>query len=434
MADETVTLVLEKAVAGGRSLARLDGRVVLVSGGIPGERVRAAIERTGKGLAFARVVEVDDASPDRIEPPSDPRCGGLAFAHVAYHRQLTLKCAIVEDALARIGGLRELPPIEVAASPERQWRLRARLHVSGRRVGFFLEGTHTLCDAAPSGQLVPGLLALAEDTMARLQPPVVACVEAMVVTETLAGDRQAVHLELARPLPRHGPVWVEGEDKAQATATRPAGVSAALAGSRHPVTIAGDPHVRESLVALGVPEGAEIGLVRHAASFFQGNRALLPHLVAHVTAAVRGHSALVDLYAGVGLFGLAATAATGVPATLVEGDPVSAEDLVTNAASFGSQARAVRGDVETFVRDRRDWPDGACVIVDPPRTGLAPTVVEGLSAAAPPRLVYVSCDPATLARDLRALTAAGLRLASLRVFDMFPVTAHVETVAVLERG
>ena len=124
MADDTFVLTLEKPVAGGRSLARLDGRVVLVSGGIPGERVRVAMERSGKGVAFARVIDVEDASPDRVAPGSDPQCGGLAFAHVAYDRQLALKCAIVEDALGRIGRLRGLPTIAAVGSPGGEWRLR----------------------------------------------------------------------------------------------------------------------------------------------------------------------------------------------------------------------------------------------------------------------------------------------------------------------
>ena len=158
MVDDTFTLTLDKAVAGGRTLARLDGRIVLVAGGIPGERVRVTMERTGKGVAFARVVAIEEASPDRVTPDADPHCGGLAFAHVSYPRQLDLKRGIVEDAMGRIGRLRDLPTIDVVGSPVREWRIRARLHAQGRRVGFFREGTHSLCDAAPSGQLAPGLL------------------------------------------------------------------------------------------------------------------------------------------------------------------------------------------------------------------------------------------------------------------------------------
>ncbi len=433
MADDTLTLTLEKPVAGGRTLARHAGRVVLVSGGIPGERVRVAMERSGKGVAFARVESVEEPSPDRITPEGDPRCGGLAFAHVAYPRQVELKRAIVEDAMARIGRLRDLPAIETVGSPVRAWRLRARLHVQGGRAGFFREGSHALCNPRPSGQMVEGLVELAEDTVRRLAPQAQRAVDAVVVTSTVAGDQQAVHLELTRPLPRHGDILAPPGETSAGGAPQCTGVSAALTSSRQTATLWGHPWVSESLSALGLPGGDAATLVRHAAAFFQGNRALLPGLVRHVLDAVRDDAPIVDLYAGVGLFGIAAAVRGASSVTLVEGDPVSAEDLVTNAAAFGDRVRAVRGDVESFVGDESAALSNSSVVVDPPRTGLSPVVTKTLAASPPRRLVYVSCDPATLARDLQALTGAGMRITSMTMFDMFPVTAHVETVVVLER-
>lgn len=422
-------MYLEKAVAGGRALARVDGRVVLVSGGIPGERVRVAIDRTGKGVAFGRVVAVESASPDRIEPASDPACGGLAFAHVRYPAQLELKRAIVEDALARIGRIRDLPPVETVASPEDGWRLRARLHVDGTRVGFFREGTHTVCDAGPSRQLTPGLLAFGADVVASLPAEIRERVDAIVVTESVSGETQAGHLELARPLPRHEDAWQIHEAAFSASSgPRRAGLSAALTASRHPTTLVGHPWIQETLTGTG------LHLVRHAAAFFQGNRALLPRLVSHVLDAVLVDGPVVDLYAGVGLFGLAAAARGASSVTCVEGDAISAEDLVTNAGQFGARVIAVRGDVEAFAEQAGNAWRGASVIVDPPRAGLSPTVARTLATSRAARLIYVSCDPATLARDLQVWLAAGWRLDTVTVFDMFPVTAHVETVAVLSRA
>lgn len=429
MADETVAVTLEKPVAGGRSLARIDGRVVLVSGGIPGERVRIALERSGKGVAFGTVVEVEGASPDRIVPDVDPLCGGLAFAHVAYPRQLDLKRAIVEDALGRIGRLRDLPPIDIVESPTREWRLRARLHVSGGRVGFYREGTHALCDAGPSGQLAPGLLDLAQDIVGRLRPDVARTVEAIVVTQSVDGAARAAHLELSRPLPRHGDVWsagVQGSDEYT-------GVSAGLAASRHPVAIAGHPWVRESMASLGVTAPDAPALVRHASAFFQGNRCLLPRLVPHVIGTMRGDARVVDLYAGVGVFGIGAAAAGTSSVVCVEGDAVAAEDLVVNAAPYGARVRAVRGDVEGFVKQDAATLADAHVIVNPPRTGLSRVASEALASAHPSAVTYVSCDPATLARDMQALVASGLQVTSMTMFDLFPMTAHVETVVSLRR-
>ena len=189
--------------------------------------------------------------------------------------------------------------------------------------------------------------------------------------------------------------------------------------------------MHESLQALGVKDAGEAGLMRHAAAFFQGNRALVPTLVQHVLAALPADTPVVDLYAGVGLFGIAAATAGAVAVTGVEGDAVSAEDLVVNALPYGERLRAVRGDVETFARQETSAITDAAVIVDPPRTGLSPVVSAAITAAMPPRVIYVSCDPATLARDLRVLTNAGLRIDTITVFDLFPVTAHVETVVTL---
>ena len=310
-------------------------------------------------------------------------------------------------------------------SPVREWRLRARLHVHGTHIGFYREGTHALCDAGPSAQLAPGLLELAQETLTCLRPELARSVEAIVVSQTVRGDLQAVHLELSRPLPRHGEVWV---DQPPVACT---GVSAGLVSSRHPTILAGFPWVRESLQALGVPGAGDAGLMRHAASFFQGNRALLPQLVRHVIGAVPADTPVVDLYAGIGLFGLAAATAGALSVTCVEGDAVSAEDLVTNALPYGERVRAVRGDVETFAREETELLGDACVIVDPPRTGLSPVVSKALAAAHPRRVVYVSCDPATLARDLQGLVAAGLHVEAMTMFDLFPLTAHVETVVTL---
>lgn len=429
---EHLTVVLEKPVAGGHMLARVDGRVVLVRGGIPGETVRIGMERTGKGVAFARVVEVDHPSPDRVVPEGDPRCGGLVLAHIAYPRQLQLKQAIVEDALGRIGRLRDLPPMITIGSPTRDWRLRARLHVDGRRVGFVREGTHALCDAGPTGQLVPGLLSLAQAVIDGLADRVASSVDALLVTTTLDGAQQAVHLELARPLPRHGAVWTAG-DAAPDFGGGCAGVSAGLATSRHPAVVAGHPWVRESWNALGLDD-AEGGLMRHAAAFFQANRALLPTLVREIAGATPADAPVVDLYAGVGLFGLAAARRGASSVTCVEGDPISAEDLVANAAPFGDRVRAIRGDVESFVRREARVIESACVIVDPPRTGLSPVASAAVAAARPSRVLYVSCDPATLARDLRVLTESGMRVERIAVIDMFPQTAHVETLVTLTRA
>ena len=150
-----LTLDVEKPAAGGRMLARHEGQVVLVWGAIPGERVRARVERAGKGVLYAETVEVVAASPDRKAGTIDWRCGGNVYAHVAYARQLTLKGEIIQDAFGRIGRVPLTTRPEVMASPDTGYRMRARLHARGGRLGFFREGTHEICDAASTGQLLP---------------------------------------------------------------------------------------------------------------------------------------------------------------------------------------------------------------------------------------------------------------------------------------
>ena len=154
-AGDTVELTIEKPAAGGHRVARLDGQVVLVAGAIPGERAQARIERLSKGVAFARTVAVADPSPDRREPFVDPLCGGSLYSYIAYPRQLVLKSEIIADAFRRIGRL-ELPgAVAVAPSPEEGYRMRARLHVRAHTLGFFREGTHEICGARATRQLLP---------------------------------------------------------------------------------------------------------------------------------------------------------------------------------------------------------------------------------------------------------------------------------------
>lgn len=417
------TLEIEKVVAGGHGLARHDGRVVLVRGGIPGEVVRARVQRTGKGgVLFADVVEVVEASPDRIEPGGDPRCGGLAFAHVRYARQLTLKADMLRDALRRTGRLAEPPPFEVMASPLEGWRLRARMHVVAGQVGFFREGTHTLC-RPPASQLASRLVEAAQATVQALPAAVHDGIASVVVAEDVAATRLAVHVELrdqAR-IPEWQAVLPEGV----------AGISVARSGRRDLGQVIGYPFLSEALAVLcGRP--VEGTLAWQPGGFFQANRFVLPHLVQQVVGSLID-APLVDLFAGVGLFGICAAATGHATVCCVEGDGISGEALQINAAPFAGRVDALRTSVESFVAGSASRLDGAVVVVDPPRTGLPPVVSAALCTASPARVVYVSCDSPTFARDLRRLAEAGYALRSLSAFDMFPFTAHLETLGVFER-
>jgi 23S rRNA (uracil1939-C5)-methyltransferase len=423
MSDVLRTLVVEKVVPGGHGLARDDGRIVLVRGAIPGETVRVRLQRAGKGgVLFADVAEVLEPSPDRCEPAHDPRCGGLAFAHVRYERQLDLKREMLADALRRVGRVVDLPAVDMLASPPDGWRLRARLHVEAGRVGFFREGTHTLCDPPPS-QLPERMAEAARVCVAALPAAVRADLVGLLVAEDLAGEAAAVHLELqaSRRLGSTAMTLPDGL----------AGVTAGHAGVRQVRWWVGDPHLREPVTAL--IGGTADGHVSHQpAAFFQANRAIVPELVRRALAWVEP-GPFVDLFAGVGLFGVCAAAQGVVDITCVEGDPLSAEDLRRNAANRPDAISVWAQSVESFVQTRPDSVDGATVLVDPPRTGLPTEVTQALCEGRPSRVIYVSCDAATFARDLRQMLTAGWHLQHLEAFDMFPQSAHLETLAVLDR-
>ena len=417
-------LTPDRPVAGGRMLARYEGRVVLVAGAIPGERVRARVDRVSRDVTFASAVEVLEPSPDRREPPVDPACGGADFAHIRYERQLALKAEIISDAFRRIGKVTLAVPVTVRPSPERGYRLRARLHVRQRRAGFFREGTHLLCDAGATGQLLPETMAAIDATLSVIDARLAEC-EALVVAENVAATERVIHVQ-----PRDGArlddlaARVPLPDALTGLTTGRHGQTMSLVGAATVTDRAAELFGGDSPIAL------ETTWARQATSFFQGNRHLTGALVRQVLEAARGDR-FVDLYAGVGLFAVA-LAASGARGLAVEGDRSSAADLAANAAPWSDRLRTLRAPVEEAVTMPLDPPPDV-VILDPPRTGVAPDAVAGLLAWSAPRVVYVSCDPPTLARDAARLTAGGYTMTSLEAFDLFPNTAHVESVATFER-
>jgi 23S rRNA (uracil1939-C5)-methyltransferase len=427
--NETLDLTIERPVAGGRMLARHEGRVVFVAGAIPGERVRARVERVAKQSWFAATVEVLEASPDRRAPACDPACGGSTYAHVRYDRQRGLKQQVLVDAFRRLGHVELAQPPTVAASPESGYRLRSRLHAAGDRLGFYLEGTHRLCDAAPTAQLRQDSLDAASAVFAALGPRAADC-DAIIVSENIAATERVIHLE-----PRDAGRL---EDAADVVAHLP---DAQVPGVTGVTTLArgglrvwrGDDSVRDAaddLFGGASPVGNSAVWARRAPAFFQGNRFLVGSLVAQVLAACPGDE-IIDLYAGVGLFSVA-LAARGSRVAAVEAEPFAADDLATNAQPWATRLRVVRAAVEDLVRHRPD-PTPDVVVLDPPRTGASAQAIEGVASWRAPRIVYVSCDPPTLARDAARLIARGYSLASLDAFDMFPNTPHVEAVAVFAR-
>ena len=422
---ERLSLHVEKPAAGGRMLARHDGQIVFVSGALPGERVSVEVEQVRGGVIYARTAEVESASPDRRDPSGDPSCGGSVYSHIAYPRQCALKGEIVVDAFRRIGRLPLGAAVPVRPSPEEGYRMRARLHVRGSRIGFFREGTHTLCDPAGSGQLLPQTIQVLQDLSERFSRSGVGAARELELTENIPGRERAVLIELT-------PGAGKSSREVLASADSPGLTGVLVVPVDEPDRTAsrGRPWVTDVLsLAAGAPD---VTLRRHVASFFQGNRYLLEPLVRTVTGLIP-EGAVVDLYAGAGLFGIACAALGRAPVVAVEGERHAAQDLEVNARPFGGAVQVSASPVESFL-SRGRVPAAATLLVDPPRTGLSRTVAESLASVDARRIVYVSCDVATLARDVRRLIdGGGYSLEHIEAFDLFPNTAHVETIAVLTR-
>jgi 23S rRNA (uracil1939-C5)-methyltransferase len=401
-----VSLAIEKPAAGGRMIARLSGQVVLVGGAIPGERVTARIERVGKGVLYADTVSPDEPSPDRRPVLADPLCGGCLYAHISYERQLAIKSDVIADAFARIGRLVLPRPVTVAPSPEEGYRMRARLHVRGQRYGFFREGTHDICEARATRQLLPASC----DTLDRLTAALRSVdaaqhVREIELSENIEASGRSICLEMASAMDVH--------------------IVQRLSQTEGLTGFGPDATVTDTLTV----DGASLVLRRNVLAFFQGNRYLLRDLVEHVVEQVPRDASVADLYAGAGLFAIGAAACRRARVTAVEGDRVSAADLTVNAAAHDVEAR--HEPVEAFLAAARRAPE--VIVVDPPRTGMSRDALDGVIRLRVPRVIYVSCDVATLARDSRRLVDAGYTIERADAFDLFPNTPHIETVVAFDR-
>lgn len=430
--NELVELTIEKPAAGGRMIARHEGQVVLVSGAIPGERVRARVERATRAVVYAATEDVLEAHASRRSVRGDWACGGQVYAFVEYPHQLDLKRDVIRDAFARLGKMpvddRDLP---VTGSREDGYRMRARLHVQAGRIGFLRENTHELCDAAPTAQLLPETSRALEQVSQRLRKIDPNAVVAIELSENIAGGERALHLQL-----RPGPNVRTMAFAAVGGVPGVTGATGQLANGAAAVRLGGVPLVGDSLATLlgrHPVRFGEVRLERQARAFFQANRYLVPALVSAVVGRVLPDGPVIDLYAGVGLFAaaLAASGRDGIIA--VEGDRVSGADLAMNARRLGEAVSCELQAVERYVADRTGA-RARTIIVDPPRTGLSRAALEGILAHGAARLVYVSCDIATLARDVRQAVDAGYTLSHLEAFDLFPNTAHIETLCVLDRS
>ncbi len=385
---------------GGDGLGRLEGRAVLAPFVLPGERVRVRNVSEKPGMVRAGLLEVLAAAPERVAPgcPYFMRCGGCHYQHAPYGTQLALKRGILEDQLRRIGKI--APPAEIGVVAGEHWsyRNRVQLHIAGGKLGYRAAQSHKLCAIEKCPIASPAINAAIGQLREMLGDPrwprFVRAIE-LFTNET---EMQLNVVETEHPVARRFFDWC---------------------AERIPGLVPG---------ALDYQAAGHTWRVSRG-TFFQVNRFLIDRLVETALDGAEGQTAL-DLYAGVGLFSLA-LARKFAEVTAVESGARAAGDLRFNAERAGLEVRVEQTDAETWLEQLQATPD--FVLLDPPRAGIGRRMVERLAQLLPPRLALVSCDPATLARDLAGLAGAGYRIDRLTLVDLFPQTFHLEAVAQLRR-
>jgi 23S rRNA (uracil1939-C5)-methyltransferase len=381
---------VDRLAIGGRGVARHEGLVIFVGDTAPGDDVEVELTMVKKNFAEARLISIINGSPNRVTPPCPVAgiCGGCNWQHVAYDEQLRQKKALVEDALRKFSGfeLNSEMVRDVIASPnEFRYRNRIQLHHSGPRMGFFKRNSHEIVDIDDCP--------ITEEVLSSRIPQ-------------LKADyiqRKAGRVELS--IRQNGAVTTRDLDNG----------------------------VASDDVDTDAPDAA-------GPAFSQVNTAQNRQLVEFVTKYVVGElgpgfrGEILDLYAGSGNFTFPlAEVLRRAHVIGVELNKESVERARQIAASeFASRGiRFERSDVAKYLREKIPLDPSSFIILDPPRTGCGAEVIAALVAARPQRILYVSCHPVTLARDLKPLSEIGYKIAQVAPFDMFPQTDHVETVVAL---
>lgn len=376
----------------GHGLARDDGWVVMVPFALPGERVRVRVYRNHKNYSDADLVEVLEPSPERVAPgcPLFGECGGCQYQHLAYAGQRAWKSGQVRELLERLGGMTDVEVESTHGSP-REYYYRSKLtpHHPGRKskefsIGFLRHGRRNQIVDVP---------------------------QCPIATEAI---NEALPIEREKLLTRR--------EKFKRGSTLLL---------RHTLEgVVTDPRATVS------EKVGDLVLQFKAGDFFQNNPFILPELVEHVLgdAAEPGLRTFVDAYCGVGVFALSAARRFERVAG-VEINQQAVEQARINAAANGiDNVDFIAGQAEAIFAELDFAGAESAMVIDPPRAGCDEAFLRQLLDFYPARLVYVSCDPATQARDLKILRAGGYIIERVRPFDLFPQTRHIESVATLRRG
>lgn len=453
--NRVVELVIEDLAFGGEGVGRIDGRVHFVAGALPGERVKAEIQSGRKRWQRARLLEVLEPSPSRIQPRCSHTeiCGGCVYQGLAYEAQLAAKARQVRENLARIAGVRppeighplEAPEIfhyrnkmEFSFSP-RSWDpsgLPAQpapgpaigLHVRGR-----FDAVFDIVDCALTQPAVMDLLAFVRDE-ARARGirgyhgrDLTGTLRHLLVRTSRATGEWLVALVIREEVPGIREIAEGARERFPQIAGFLLWINRGLA------TVA---RAEEETLLWGrdriVEKICDLEFELSAGSFFQTNSAAAEGLLATVRTMARPARTLLDLYCGVGTLGLG-LARSSERVIGIESVSAAVADAERNARRNGiSHATFETAAVEGWLpRAREIRPE--IVVCDPPRAGMHPKALAGLASLSPPAILYVSCNPSTLARDIVDLAADGYVAEQMQILDLFPHTPHVETVVLLVR-
>ncbi len=401
---KTATVRLRDIAFGGDAVGELEGKVIFVPYGIPGELVTVEVTREYARYAVARLVEVLEPSPDRVEPPCPHFgvCGGCQWQHIRYSRQLAFKQHIIQAQLERVARLSDIQVLPVIGMEE-PWAYRNNVQYG----------------VTPYGQL--GFMAHHSHTLV----PIHECWIAHPRLEDLAGAFDVVGADVTSLTLREGTatgeelVLLEGESEPEISVDFP--VSCVYLSPPGELTVlAGDSYYHELL-------NQRLWRIS-APSFFQVNTSQAERLVQEVSArAAADTPVLIDAYCGVGTFALS-LASRFKRVIGIEESPWAVGDAQANRRENES-VELIAGTTEALIA--KYLAADSTVVLDPPRAGCAPEVLTAIIQARANRIIYVSCDPATLARDLRILVQGGYRPADIQPIDMFPQTGHVECVVSL---
>ena len=443
------TLRIERMGNGAEAVGRLaSGKTVFVAGGAPGDAVRVEVVEVKATFARARIVAVEEPSPLRAEPrcPHGDACGGCPWQHLSYEAQLEAKRANVVGALvhtARLEAARAEDLVRPCLPSKRQWGYRNKLELGAARaengeflLGFHREGTHEIA--------TPAVCPLAHDAVAKAPK---------ALRGALRFAQGSADLGIFRVGVRHS---VRTRETEIALWTKPgafprAHVAKTLKSALKATSIVrvlADPGRARKIKGVETLDGkgcwgeelADARFLTSAPSFFQVNTAQAEKLAAEVVEGLGGRMGeegpegldgllVADLYAGGGTFSVP-LARAGADVVAIEAAGSSVRDLRRNAEMNGVDIEVVGGDA---ARELPELGGLDALVVDPPRAGLADGVAESIAEAAPARVAYVSCNPATWARDVARFEQNGYRLARAQPVDLFPQTHHVEVASLFER-